>query len=264
MQRSHSSLDDGAMWTGKAIIQPGWAIFFGTAGDHVPHRHHAVQLVVGLTGTVGLWSEKSGELEGAGAVIAADHAHRLTGGRDPLLLAYVNRETDLGRQLDAWCGAGARALSTGQAEHLRGLLRQPECVTAQTLKRVVAIILDSAAASGTPPFHDPRIAQLLATLPRPLPERISTSELAARVSLSPGRFGHLFRAHTGMPLRPYLRWLRLQQALASVAQGYRLTEAAHAAGFADSAHLSRSFRRTFGIPPQVLLNPAFSLKTGLE
>ena len=39
-----------------------------------------------------------------------------------------------------------------------------------------------------------------------------------------------------------------------------LTDAAHAASFADSAHLSRSFRRTFGIAPTVLRHPALTLK----
>jgi AraC-like DNA-binding protein len=32
------------------------------------------------------------------------------------------------------------------------------------------------------------------------------------------------------------------------AAGASLTEAAHEAGFADSAHFSRTFRRTFGLP----------------
>jgi AraC-like DNA-binding protein len=62
-----------------------------------------------------------------------------------------------------------------------------------------------------------------------------------------------------MPLRPYLRWLRLQQALSGIARGANLTEAAHAAGFSDSAHLSRSFRSTFGIAPSALLHPSLSL-----
>lgn len=34
--------------------------------------------------------------------------------------------------------------------------------------------------------------------------------------------------------------------------GSSLTEAAHAAGFADSAHFSRTFRRMFGVAPASL------------
>ena len=56
----------------------------------------------------------------------------------------------------------------------------------------------------------------------------------------------------GLPLRRYLLWLRLQDAVQAIAAGAPLTDAAHAAGFADSAHLSRTFRRMFGITPSDL------------
>jgi len=42
-------------------------------------------------------------------------------------------------------------------------------------------------------------------------------------------------------------WLRLMRAVERFAAGASLTDAAHEAGFADSAHLSRTFRRMFGI-----------------
>jgi AraC family transcriptional regulator len=42
--------------------------------------------------------------------------------------------------------------------------------------------------------------------------------------------------------------LRIERAVQLYAGGRSLTEAAHQAGFADSAHFSRTFRRTFGLP----------------
>jgi AraC-like DNA-binding protein len=63
---------------------------------------------------------------------------------------------------------------------------------------------------------------------------------------------HLFRAGTGLPLRRYALLLRLRAALAVALRGATLTEAAHAAGFSDSAHLSRTFREHFGLPPRFL------------
>ena len=52
-----------------------------------------------------------------------------------------------------------------------------------------------------------------------------------------------------MGFRAYLLWLRLEHSLAAYVAGRTLTEAAYAGGFADSAHLSRTFKRMFGIAP---------------
>jgi AraC family transcriptional regulator len=63
---------------------------------------------------------------------------------------------------------------------------------------------------------------------------------------------HLFVEQTGLPFRTYLLWLRLTKAVESMAAGASLTEAAHEAGFADSAHFSRTFRRMFGVAAAAL------------
>lgn len=76
--------------------------------------------------------------------------------------------------------------------------------------------------------------------------------LADRVALSPSRLGELFRRDIGIPLRRYLLWLRLIEAVEALAGGLTLTEAAHRAGFADSAHFTRTFNRMFGMPPSAL------------
>jgi AraC family transcriptional regulator len=76
--------------------------------------------------------------------------------------------------------------------------------------------------------------------------------LADEVALSPSRLGTLFRRDTGIPVRRYQLWLRLIDAIEAHSDGTTLTEAAHYAGFSDSAHLSRTFRRMFGMPPSKL------------
>jgi AraC-like DNA-binding protein len=78
------------------------------------------------------------------------------------------------------------------------------------------------------------------------------TEVAAAVGVSVSRLTHLFTEQVGIPLRRYVLWLRLRMAITEVLGGADLTDAAHSAGFADSAHLTRTCRDMFGLPPSVL------------
>jgi AraC-like DNA-binding protein len=57
----------------------------------------------------------------------------------------------------------------------------------------------------------------------------------------------------GHSVRRYLLEVRLRRALLEIARGESLTASAYAADFADSAHLSRTFRRMTGIAPSSIL-----------
>lgn len=81
----------------------------------------------------------------------------------------------------------------------------------------------------------------------------SLAELGACAGLSSSRFLHLFKAETGIPLRRYRLWNRMGAAVGAFREGASLTEAAHAAGFASSAHFSTAFRDMFGMMPSELL-----------
>jgi AraC-like DNA-binding protein len=81
----------------------------------------------------------------------------------------------------------------------------------------------------------------------------SLTELGACAGLSASRFLHLFKAETGVPLRRYRLWNRMGAAVGAFHDGMSLTEAAHAAGFASSAHFSAAFREMFGMMPSELL-----------
>jgi AraC-like DNA-binding protein len=94
---------------------------------------------------------------------------------------------------------------------------------------------------------------------RLIPERLETSSdvslkgLAAVAGLSPSRLMHVFTESVGVALRPYILGLRLQQACAELVAGATVTSAAYSAGFADAAHLTRTFRRRLGMNPTDLL-----------
>nr|WP_298115066.1 helix-turn-helix domain-containing protein [uncultured Pseudomonas sp.] len=60
---------------------------------------------------------------------------------------------------------------------------------------------------------------------------------------------HWLQECLGIPLRKLLLWRKLRRAVDMLGDAKPLTEIAHAAGFADSAHLSRICLRTFGLNP---------------
>ena len=95
---------------------------------------------------------------------------------------------------------------------------------------------------------------------------LSLKALAGIAGLSPSRFMHVFTESVGVPVRPYILWLRLQRAACDLTEGASVTSAAHHAGFSDGAHLTRTFRRMLGVTPSDLalrrrLGQGFSLKT---
>jgi AraC-like DNA-binding protein len=53
-------------------------------------------------------------------------------------------------------------------------------------------------------------------------------------------------------LRPYVLWRRFLRVWELLMGGASLTSAAHAAGFADAAHLTRTSRTMFGFPPSAM------------
>ena len=87
---------------------------------------------------------------------------------------------------------------------------------------------------------------------RHVDEPLALGDVAEVARLSEDRFRHLFVEETGVAFRPYVLWTRLNRALEMGFGGASWTEAAHATGFADSAHLTRTCRRMYGLVPTSL------------
>jgi AraC-like DNA-binding protein len=99
---------------------------------------------------------------------------------------------------------------------------------------------------------DERILRAIAYINADLGAPLTLEDVAAEAYLSPSRFRHLFVEQTGMALRPYILWRRFLRVWELLTDGATLSTAAHAAGFADAAHLSRTSRSMFGFPPSAM------------
>jgi AraC-like DNA-binding protein len=75
------------------------------------------------------------------------------------------------------------------------------------------------------------------------------AELAAATGLGPYVLLRAFRAETGMPPHAYLNQVRVRRARVLLDRGVAPADAAAQTGFADQAHLTRHFKRVFGVPP---------------
>lgn len=248
------------LWRGWCLLRPGLLLYGGMIGTNQLHSHHAVQLVVAAESFT-MADGCGGQLTTTVAIVPPDTPHTLVVGARGAVLAQLEPSSAAGRSLLARSGAGADAASWGPPFPDRG---QFGAVAPFTFARPLRE--HAAAAAGLEIVEDwvgydrdaplsihPAVARAVEVIPTLLaggPVRIGT--VAAAVHLSPSRLAHLFSAHVGIPLRPYVRWQRLQQAIRLVAGGESLTAAAHSAGFTDGAHFSRVFRRNFGNAPSTL------------
>jgi AraC-like DNA-binding protein len=123
--------------------------------------------------------------------------------------------------------------------------RRHPCKDAKKLFGAIVSALIDSPTDSSPIDH--RIKAAVEKL-RGLPvKKISTKVIAQAVCLSESRFIHLFKYQMGIPFRRYLLWLRLRDAVEQVFNGMSFTNAAHHAGFSDSAHLSRTFKQMSGM-----------------
>ncbi len=154
----------------------------------------------------------------------------------------------------------------GLAEALRGLcqalVRGDRLAADERLVRAVLAMVHRCASRGGGLAPGPagssragrsttaRIAERACSLLLERPtEQIGAAELAAAAGCSRYVLYRAFRATYGLAPSDYHRQLRLRQARRLIADGYSLAEAASLAGFADQAHFTRWFSRTYGITP---------------
>ena len=235
---------------------PDWLLYAGPVAPTTLHAHHALQIVVAVDDAVTLRDASGRTLPCRTAIVPPRAAHAIAAGALSALVLHVPTEKPAGRRLCALSIAAddvAAWQTAGTAAALAGGIP----VTWDDAVAVVSRLLDdvgAAAALPTPARH-PAVLQVLRVLPTLLESGdVSAAALAARCRLSVSRLSHLFNDEVGTPLRPFILWLRLQTAGRHISSGASLTQAAHAAGFHDSAHLSRVFKSTFGLSPSTLLS----------
>jgi AraC family transcriptional regulator len=83
---------------------------------------------------------------------------------------------------------------------------------------------------------------------------LTVSRIAQAVYISPYHFTKLFKQSTGQTPHRYVVEARVRKAKELLSTGkFTISEAAYQVGFVDQSHLTRHFKRVFGLPPKRLL-----------
>jgi AraC family transcriptional regulator len=103
---------------------------------------------------------------------------------------------------------------------------------------------------GPPRLSAAELARVEERIRAGLADELRLADLAAAVPLSPHHFSRAFKATTGETPHRYVMRRRAEAARALLGRpDLRLDEIARRTGFADRAHLTRQFRRWFGVTP---------------
>jgi AraC-like DNA-binding protein len=223
-------------------------IVWGSGYTSAPHSHHSIQLVFALEGALRIRAKPGARWLKCGAVLirpSATHAVEALGGM--VLITFVDPQSDLGTSLTRQIRSDITRLAWAKVNRWRAIIG-PAGLTGSSVEDWARGEL--LPESRMPEIH-PGVERVLRHLRKELgsSEDVSLAKLAGIAGLSRSRFMHVFTESVGVPLRPYILWLRLQRACGELAQGANITEAAHHAGFSDGAHLTRTFRRMLGATP---------------
>lgn len=220
-------------WAGALRIDDYCAFWSGSIGDAVPHRHFAAQAVHSDT-PVTVIDGGGKRLVGRCLLIEPHALHRI------LPTAWA----------ELWFVEPSVAFGEPEAMKKRIESADPIIVSAEQGHS----FWESWLTRGRPRTLDARVAHALPAIDRLIAMGVVRLADAAKESgLSPGRFRHLFAAQVGMPFQRYVLWRRMRVAFDALGEHRTATDAAHAAGFSDSAHFARSIKAMFGVRASDLL-----------
>jgi AraC-like DNA-binding protein len=262
-----------ADWSPRWYLWDGGFLAIGRGqGIIPPHSHHAVQIVIAIDGTTSVKGRNGDWRHGRGTIVRPNAEHSFNGNNVPGAMLFVEPESLEGLWLRASLREDITLVPDARVEaclsELRTFYADPlEAMQAGALIRHCV----RALSAGAPPSRrlDPRVTRVLTQIRESDDLRVSLETAADSACLSPSRFAHLFKQQVGLPFRRYVLWRKVTRAMVAVGREGTIAAAAHAADFADAAHLTRTFYQMFGIPPSLFMrgeffeiDPPFELEGG--
>ena len=228
---------------GFARPWPPVLVTWGPGTASAAHAHHCWHLVLARDGELQVTASDRALTTGA-VLVRPDVEHAIDATGRAVVVVFVEPESELGERLGAAFADDVQGFELATVASLRNAVPTPIAI-----EQVIEVL--GLPAAPPVPRH-PGVRRAVRFAKEAVDADLSLEALARVAKLSPGRFMHAFTESMGLPLRPWLRWLRLERAAVAIAGGIPLSEAALAAGFSDAAHMTRTFREMFGVTPSEL------------
>ena len=239
---------------------PAAMIIWGPGIATTAHRHHCVQLVMTMRGSLLVRGRENGWRKCGAVFVRPDALHEVDARGNTVLIGFIEAESEMGAALSNRIDDEIVCVPARQLARWRAALG-PTPNEARVVRWLTRSLLHRKRAKV---IH-PGVRRVLIHLreQQAVLGDLSLKTLAGIAALSPSRLMHAFTESVGVPVRPYILWLRLQRAASELTVGASVTSAAHRAGFSDAAHLTRTFRRMLGLRPSDCVMRA-RLTVGLE
>jgi AraC-like DNA-binding protein len=225
-------------------------MFLGRLPNIKEHSHHALQIEIGLQKEFSVFSEQD-SLSCRLAIIQPNVPHRIDDNGNLQAIIYLEPESSIGMRLKEKYCQNAKIhglqfkLVMPYIDKLKNFVK--DICPCREARLLFDDILHSLAGEySSNKVMDKRIKKVISICALTDKKQISTRFLSKKVNLSESRLTHLFKEQVGIPIRRYLLWQKLSTALLKLSKGGSFTDAAHYAGFSDSAHMSRTYRRMYG------------------
>jgi AraC family transcriptional regulator len=224
------------------------------------HAHHAIQVVIALDRNAAICGSDGEWHEAAGIVVRPDAEHSFDCNGALGVMLFVDPESSEGTWLSASLRQDITLVPDTRLDsivpELRTFAEQPDepADIAALIRRCIQGLRPGVAPARR---FDARVTTVLDAIRASDDLRMSLDQAANTACLSSTRFAHLFRDQVGLPFSRYMLWRKLTRAMVAVASEGTIAAAAHAADFADAAHLTRTFYQMVGMAPSALMRGDF-------
>lgn len=241
-------------------LSKGRVLLIGDGLENDEHRHHALQITINLEPAEFTLRQDTNEFVTQGIIIHPNAPHHVTSSDSWRAVLLLDPQTQYSRQIKQrfLSENSAHSLNDDDLLFCRGQFDDfdAHAQSIEVADRAISAVIERFAGPVHQTETHPRVAKALTYIHNAQGKELTLKQLAEEVFLSESRLSHLFKSEIGIPIQRYLLWYKVVQTAFNIGRGMSLTDAADEAGFADSAHFSRTFRAMFGTTPSQIIKPS--------